>query len=124
MKLSKPVTPHTLNRREVRLEWVLVAIVVLSFALIGAGIYYQNRGISHDNVLVPLLFLLYSIFFFLIGYNGITGGAILPKWFGSFFPDKQKLKPGNKLVINVGKVTVGLAILLFILCALSALIQQ
>jgi hypothetical protein len=69
-----------LTKTEKKLEYFLIFIGILSFSVIGFGIYFQNNNIDKDYLLVSTYFGLSSIFFGTYAYNGLTDANLIKKW--------------------------------------------
>ena len=55
-----------LEPKEKKQEWLLFTLAILFCLTIVTGIYYQVQNKDHDNVLIPLFFILGSCFFLFV----------------------------------------------------------
>ena len=61
-------------------EWYLLILAILFCLTIAAGIYCQEHQKDHDNILVPLFFILGGCFFLVYGINAFTKENLTQKW--------------------------------------------
>lgn len=109
---------------EEKLEWILLIIALISFVIIGLGMYYQNSNGNISLTLVPLLFFVFGTFFILLGYNGLKRGNLLPKWMPFFFNSPRAFIENRTVqdeltVRKFGAINLSLGVLLYILSLLN-----
>ena len=61
-------------------EWLLLILSILFCLTIATGVYYQVQKKDHDNVLVPLLFILGGCFFLVYSINAFSERNLIQKW--------------------------------------------
>lgn len=117
-----------LTKTEIKLEYFLIFIGILSFSVIGFGIYFQNNNINKDYLLVPILVGIYIIFFGTIAYNGLTDANLIKKWtpFSIYDliiwmvsinnKDEKKVEKSANMIISLLAI---LFCLILIVCALK-----
>jgi hypothetical protein len=117
-----------LTKTEIKLEYFLIFIGILSFSVIGFGIYFQNNNINKDYLLVPTFFGLSSIFFGTYAYNGLTDANLIKKWtpFSIYDliiwmvsinnKDEKKVEKSANMIISLLAI---LFCLILIVCALK-----
>jgi uncharacterized membrane protein len=69
-----------LEPKEKKQEWLLLTLAILFFLTVATGIYYQSRNKDHDNILIPLFFILGSCFFLVYSINAFGKGNLIQKW--------------------------------------------
>lgn len=69
-----------LDKKEKTQEWILLSLSIVSFLIIGKGVYNQYHNIDQDEILIPLILIIYAGIFLLYGINGITKGNLTAKW--------------------------------------------
>ena len=69
-----------LEPKEKKQEWLLLTLAILFFITIAIGIYYQSRNKDHDEILIPLFFILGSCFFLVYSFNAFDKGNLIQKW--------------------------------------------
>lgn len=79
-KISLMQQYFSLDAKEKKQEWLLLVSAVVSFMIIGKGVYNQYHHIDQNNILIPLLTVMYTCFFFVYGFNAFTTGNLTPKW--------------------------------------------
>lgn len=116
------MTDYNLTPAERRIEWLLLVIALLSFAVVGKGIYNQSTGINQDSVLTPILFVLYGVFFLIIALNALSQRSLVRKWMPFFFK-KKETTPGtpDNSAKRVGWILLFVSIVLFVFSAHSLL---
>ncbi|MCO6496417.1 MAG: hypothetical protein J5I50_02020 [Chitinophagaceae bacterium] len=127
--MSENYDPFGLTQKEKQNELILLTLAVISFIVIGMGIYYQNRNIDHDDILTPLLFGIYGFFFLILGQNGIKGGNLTAKWYSFLIPglSKKDEHPDEvdtrkkRLVKIIGKVSLVMAVIMFVFCIVTVI---
>jgi len=72
-----------LSKRERKLELILILAALSSFTVIGFGIYFENKNIDHDQILIPMVMGFYLIFLGILAFNGLNNGHLIKRW-GSF----------------------------------------
>lgn len=113
-----------LTKSELKLQFYLILSALLSFIVIGIGVYFQNKNIDKDYLLVPILLSLWFVFFGIFAYNGLNNGALIKKWtpfyiynsilwlLTKFNSDKQKSEKITKQIISFFSLVFYLLILL------------
>lgn len=86
---------HVLTKKEQKLEWIILAIALLSFAIIGKGVYNETHSINQDYILLPILLLTYALFFSLLGSNAFFEGNVLRKWMPFLFLGIKQASSGS-----------------------------
>lgn len=69
-----------LDKKEKTQEWILLSLSIVSFLTIGKGLYNQYHNIDQDEILIPLILIIYVGIFLLYGINGITKGNLTATW--------------------------------------------
>ncbi len=69
-----------LTKTELKLQLFLILSSLLSFVVIGFGVYFQNNNIDKDYLLVPILLSFWFVFFGIFVYNGTKNGNLIKKW--------------------------------------------
>ena len=69
-----------LDQKEKKQEWLLLTLAILFFITIAIGIYYQSSNKDHDEILVPLFFILGSCFYLVYSINAFGKGNLIQKW--------------------------------------------
>ncbi len=69
-----------LGPKEKKQEWLLLTLAILFCLTIAAGIYFQAQKKDHDNVLVPIFFILGGCFFLVYSINALGKGNLIQKW--------------------------------------------
>ena len=69
-----------LSKKERKLELILILIALLSFIVIGFGIYFENNNIDKDHILIPMVMGIYLIFFGILAFNGLSNGQLIKRW--------------------------------------------
>lgn len=113
-----------LTKTEKILQSFLLVSSLLSFVVIGFGVYFQNNNIDKDHLLVPILLSFWLIFFGILFYNGLRNGNLIKRWtpidvynfvswlVTKFNSDKQKSEKITKQVISTFTLVFYLLILL------------
>jgi hypothetical protein len=112
-----------LTKTEKKLELFLIFIGILSFSVIGFGIYFQNNNINKDYLLVPTIVGLYIIFFGTYAYNGLTDANLIKKWTPFSIYDLiiwivSRIKKDEKKVEKIADMIISLIAILFCLILL------
>ena len=123
-----------LDNKEKKQEWLMLIFAAISFLIIGKGVYNQYHHIDQDNILVPLVLIMYCGFFFIYGFNAFAKGNLIPKWtpffifqFTFFLIRKFSSKTREKARAFATKFLGTLAIILsigFLISAILLLIQN
>ena len=118
-----------LDNKEKKQEWLMLIFAAISFLIIGKGVYNQYHNIDQDNILVPLVLLMYCGFFFIYGINAFAKGNLIPKWtpffifqFTFFLIRKFSSKTREKARAFAAKFLGTLAIILSIGFLISAIL--
>ncbi len=109
-----------LTKTEKKLELFLIFIAILSFSVIGFGIYFQNNNINKDYLLVPTIVGLYIIFFGIYAYNGLSDANLIIKWTPFSIYDLiiwivSRIKKDEKKVEKIADMIMSLIAILFCL---------
>jgi hypothetical protein len=109
-----------LTKTEKKLELFLIFIAILSFSVIGFGIYFQNNNINKDYLLVPTIVGLYIIFFGIYAYNGLTDANLIKKWTPFSIYDLiiwivSRIKKDEKKVEKIADMIISIIVILFCL---------
>jgi len=109
-----------LTKTEKKLELFLIFIAILSFSVIGFGIYFQNNNINKDYILVPTIVGLYIIFFGIYAYNGLTDANLIKKWTPFSIYDLiiwivSRIKKDEKKVEKIADMIISIIVILFCL---------
>lgn len=109
-----------LTKTEKKLELFLIFIAILSFSVIGFGIYFQNNNINKDYLLVPTIVGLYIIFFGIYAYNGLSDANLIKKWTPFSIYDLiiwivSRIKKDEKKVEKIADMIMSLIAILFCL---------
>jgi hypothetical protein len=109
-----------LTKTEKKLELFLIFIAILSFSVIGFGIYFQNNNINKDYLLVPTIVGLYIIFFGIYAYNGLSDANLIKKWTPFSIYDLiiwivSRIKKDEKKVEKIADMIISLISILFCL---------
>lgn len=108
-----------LTKTEKKLELFLIFIGLLSFIVIGFGIYFQNNNIDKDYLLVPILFAIYIVFFGMYAYNGLTDANLIKKWTPTMYLlilwIVKKINTNEQKVEKITIITISLISILFCL---------
>jgi hypothetical protein len=109
-----------LTKTEKKLELFLIFIAILSFSVIGFGIYFQNNNINKDYLLVPTIVGLYIIFFGIYAYNGLSDANLIKKWTPFSIYDLiiwivSRIKKDEKKVEKIADMIISLIAILFCL---------
>jgi hypothetical protein len=109
-----------LTKTEKKLELFLIFIAILSFSVIGFGIYFQNNNINKDYLLVPTIVGLYIIFFGIYAYNGLTDANLIKKWTPFSIYDLiiwivSRIKKDEKKVEKIADMIISIIAILFCL---------
>ena len=107
-----------LTKTEKKLELFLIFIAILSFSVIGFGIYFQNNNINKDYLLVPTIVGLYIIFFGIYAYNGLSDANLIKKWTPFSIYDLiiwivSRIKKDEKKVEKIADMIMSLIAILF-----------
>ena len=119
-----------LEPKEKKQEWLLLILAILICLTIATGIYFQVQKKDHDNVLVPLFFILGGCFFLIYSINAFRKGNLIQKWtpayiFKIFLFLTKKLTSYNtaqakRAVIKfLGIIGLTISIALFITAAIN-----
>ncbi len=116
-----------LSKTEQKLEYLILFIGILSFCVIALGVYYQNKKINKDYLLVLILSAIYIIIFGIYAYNGLRGGNLIKRWtpffiydivlwiVSKFSTDNEKAeKLTNKIIIIKALLMCGLFLFIII----------
>lgn len=116
-----------LSRAEKRVEWFLLIIFVCWIIILFTGIFSEVYHNSQNDILLQLLLankILPIVFFLTLGFNGVSGGNLVPKFtprwlyqlilflIKAIFPMTEKL---NTLTIK------SIGIIYFIICGILIL---
>jgi hypothetical protein len=117
-----------LTKTEKKLELFLIFIAILSFSVIGFGIYFQNNNINKDYLLVPTIVGLYIIFFGIYAYNGLTDANLIKKWTPFSIYDLiiwivSRIKKDEKKVEKIADMIISLIAILFCLFLLILVLE-
>lgn len=117
-----------LTKTEKKLELFLIFIAILSFSVIGFGIYFQNNNINKDYLLVPTIVGLYIIFFGIYAYNGLSDANLIKKWTPFSIYDLiiwivSRIKKDEKKVEKIADMIMSLIAILFCLFLLILLLE-
>jgi hypothetical protein len=117
-----------LTKTEKKLELFLIFIAILSFSVIGFGIYFQNNNINKDYILVPTIVGLYIIFFGIYAYNGLTDANLIKKWTPFSIYDLiiwivSRIKKDEKKVEKIADMIISLIAILFCLFLLILVLE-
>jgi hypothetical protein len=109
-----------LTKTEKKLELFLIFIAILSFSVIGFGIYFQNNNINKDYILVPTIVGLYIIFFGIYAYNGLSDANLIKKWtpfsiYELIIWIVSRIKKDEKKVEKIADMIISLISILFCL---------
>ena len=109
-----------LTKTEKKLELFLIFIAILSYSVIGFGIYFQNNNINKDYILVPTIVGLYIIFFGIYAYNGLSDANLIKKWTPFSIYDLiiwivSRIKKDEKKVEKIADMIMSLIAILFCL---------
>ena len=124
-------TEIELTKTELKLQLFLILCSLLSFVVIGFGVYFQNNNIDKDYLLVPILLSFWFVFFGIVVYNGLKNGNLIKKWtpfyiynsllwlVNKFNLDKQKSEKITKQFISSFAMVFYLLILIEFIKAMN-----
>ncbi len=69
-----------LDAKEKKQEWLMLIFAILALLTIAKGLYNQYHNIDQDHILIPLLLIMFGLYFFVYSINGLTKGNLIPKW--------------------------------------------
>ncbi|WP_295337154.1 hypothetical protein [Flavobacterium sp.] len=73
-------TEIELTKTELKLQLFLILSLLLSFGVIGIGVYFQNKQIDKDYLLVPILLFFWFIHFGIVVFDGLKNGNLIKRW--------------------------------------------
>ena len=112
-----------LTKVELKLQLFLILSSLLSFVVIGLGVYFQNKNIDKDYLLVPFLLSFWFVFFGIFVYNGMKNGNLIKKWtpfyiYNSVFWLMTKINSNKEKTEIITKQIIALFALVFYLIIL------
>ena len=112
-----------LTKAELKLQLFLILSSLLSFVVIGFGVYFQNKNIDKDYLLVPFLLSFWFVFFGIFVYNGMKKGNLIKKWtpvyiYNSVFWIVTKINSNKEKTEIITKQIIALFALVFYLIIL------
>lgn len=115
-----------LSYKEKRIEIILLILAVVTFIIIGKGIYNEKNNINQDNILLPLIMFLYGIFFLIYSFNGLSKGELIGKWTPFYLVPLlviliiRVIKIQKEKAEKISRITIGiLAFIVSLICFIT-----